>query len=97
MRKISELLEIAKPFHISYGGQHKGMCFAAEESLAAKLMSLEEKKKLVFYASGIVSKIDDESAYLISALTSTRDELVTWETVKDWWEDHINNFKEEGL
>lgn len=97
MREISELLDITKPFHISFGGQHEGMCVAAVKALGQGKITIGEYYEVEDHNMRLVEEIDPDATYLFEALGFD----IAYETdrrqLKDWWEDHINSLKEEGL
>lgn len=97
MRKISELLEICKRHHELWGGPAIAMCLSAIEARHYGEMTIDEYYELEFHNMGLLEDIDPGAVYLFEALGLDRTQESDRIQLKEWWENHINSLKENGL
>lgn len=69
-RKLSECLKISFPYHTSFGGNKHGMCLAADQARADRMLTRPEYRAVVTYCELLTDSINPSECYLAKALNS---------------------------
>jgi len=103
MRKVSELLEICKEYNYLWNlsadtADTWMMCFAAEDAFIEGAISPDEYYTVTYYCRQIVNSLEYDASTVRRGLGLPHPLLCekSFTTLKEWWNNHIQDLKEKG-